>query len=206
MIKDYLRRPNRYGAGRYENPNDPYHESGRRPGSTSRRDIDWDRWPDAEALRWSPRSGQRDEDFGAPHYDNPRDHEEGYGYGDPYFGDDPRARRPAQPRSALDELFGDEGADERYRRPGAYHGPHRGLGPHGYRRSDERIREDVCERLTDHPAVDARNLEVAVENGVVLLQGTVSERVMKYCAEDCSGRVSGVKDVDNRLHVDRPSH
>jgi osmotically-inducible protein OsmY len=42
-----------------------------------------------------------------------------------------------------------------------------------------------------------------VENGVVLLQGMVSDRAMKYCAEDCSGRVSGVKDIDIRIRVDR---
>ena len=34
-------------------------------------------------------------------------------------------------------------------------GAHRGRGPKGYRRSDERIREDVCERLTEDPFIDA---------------------------------------------------
>ena len=36
-----------------------------------------------------------------------------------------------------------------------------GQPPKGYTRSDERIREDVCERLT-HEDVDAGNVEVSV--------------------------------------------
>lgn len=81
-------------------------------------------------------------------------------------------------------------------------GMHRGVGPQSYTRTDERIREDVCDQLTDHPEVDARHIDVKVENGVVLLQGTVSDRNMKYDAEDCSWYVNGVKDVDNRIRVD----
>ncbi|MBE1161822.1 BON domain-containing protein [Dyella acidiphila] len=90
-----------------------------------------------------------------------------------------------------------------HRRQERQQGAHRGIGPQNYTRSDERVRDDVCDRLTDHPEVDARHLDVTVENGVVLLQGTVSDRVMKYGAEDCSWHVNGVKDVDNRIRVDR---
>ena len=41
-------------------------------------------------------------------------------------------------------------------------GPHRGRGPKGYTRSDERIREDVNDRLSDDPFVDASEIEVMV--------------------------------------------
>ena len=78
-----------------------------------------------------------------------------------------------------------------------------GKGPSGYTRSDERIREDVCDRLTDNPHVDASAIQVTVENGVVTLQGQVGERQMKHRAEDCAEHISGVKDVENRLRVSR---
>jgi hypothetical protein len=84
-------------------------------------------------------------------------------------------------------------------RSGTYHG----RGPSGYTRSDERIREDVCDRLTDDPHVDASSIQVTVESGVVTLQGQVFERPMKHRAEDCAEHVSGVKDVENRLRVSR---
>src|ERR1043166_5825433 len=45
----------------------------------------------------------------------------------------------------------------------------RGLGPRNYRRPDERIHADVCEALTDDPRVDAREIEVAVDDEVVTL-------------------------------------
>ncbi len=41
-------------------------------------------------------------------------------------------------------------------------GPHAGRGPKGYRRSDDRIREDVNERLTEHPQIDATEIEVTL--------------------------------------------
>src|SRR3954453_14579983 len=44
---------------------------------------------------------------------------------------------------------------------------YRGRGPKNYQRSDERIREDVCERLERDERVDASDLEVNVENGIV---------------------------------------
>ena len=80
-------------------------------------------------------------------------------------------------------------------------GGHRGKGPRGYRRSDERIREDVCESLTDDPRIDASNLEVTVENCEVILSGTVTSREEKRRAEDLAERVPGVKDVKNSVRV-----
>ena len=42
---------------------------------------------------------------------------------------------------------------------------HVGRGPKGYRRSDERIEEDINEQLPRHPEIDAREIEVKVKNG-----------------------------------------
>jgi len=76
-----------------------------------------------------------------------------------------------------------------------------GRGPKGYKRSDERIREDVSEALTRSHEVDATNIEVAVNDGIVTLTGSVDERHAKRMAEDVAQDVSGVRDVQNQLRV-----
>lgn len=74
-----------------------------------------------------------------------------------------------------------------------------GLGPKNYTRADDRIREDVCERLTQDPDVDATEIEVQVQDGQVILTGTVDSRDAKWLAEDVAETVSGVKNVVNKL-------
>lgn len=80
-------------------------------------------------------------------------------------------------------------------------GRHAGRGPKGWHRSDERIREDINERLTDHPDIDASDIEVQVKDGEVTLSGTTDDRHSKRLAEDIAERVSGVKDVHNQIRV-----
>ena len=80
-------------------------------------------------------------------------------------------------------------------------GPHAGHGPQGYQRSDERIKEDVHDRLTAHGRLDARGISVAVNNGEVTLGGTVESRQAKHTAEDVAESVLGVKNVENQLKV-----
>lgn len=79
-----------------------------------------------------------------------------------------------------------------------------GKGPKNYVRSDERIREDVCEHLTHHPYVDASDIEVTVRDGEVTLSGTVDARMVKRACEEACDHVRGVKDVHNHLRV-RPA-
>ncbi len=79
-----------------------------------------------------------------------------------------------------------------------------GHGPKNYTRSDERIREDVCEHLFDHPYIDASDIEVVVAGGEVTLSGTVDARIVKRAAEDCAEHARGVKDVHNHLRVKHP--
>jgi hypothetical protein len=76
-----------------------------------------------------------------------------------------------------------------------------GRGPRGYRRSDESIHDDVCDRLTMDPRVDAFDIEVRVQNGEVTLAGNVNSREQKRRAEDVAALVSGVRDVINELRV-----
>lgn len=78
----------------------------------------------------------------------------------------------------------------------------RGVGPKNYTRSDERIREDVCERLTQDDDLDASELEIRAEQGVVTLEGKVEERWMKHRAEDIAESCSGVREVENRIRVE----
>jgi len=76
-------------------------------------------------------------------------------------------------------------------------------GPKGYKRSDDRIREDVSDRLGDHEYLDCSEVEVTVANGEVTLTGTVRTRQEKFLAEEIADDVSGVHDVHNQLRVKR---
>lgn len=99
----------------------------------------------------------------------------------------------------------DIGRDGDYGRAyaGSDHGTQnlRGRGPKNYTRSDERIREDISERLSDDPAIDAGDINVDVKNGVVTLSGSVDARHLKHHAEDLACHCGGVNDVDNKLTV-----
>ena len=81
---------------------------------------------------------------------------------------------------------------------------YRGLGPKGYRRSDERIHEDVCEALTEDADLDPSSVEVSVDAGEVTLSGTVSSRHDKRQAEGIAERVIGVRDIHNHLRIAVP--
>jgi hypothetical protein len=70
-------------------------------------------------------------------------------------------------------------------------------------RSDEQIREDVCERLWRDPRVNASEVSVDVQGAIVTLQGTVAHREMKHEIEDIVASCEGVKDVDNRIRLTR---
>ncbi len=80
-------------------------------------------------------------------------------------------------------------------------GSHRGRGPRGYVRSDERILEDVNERLCDDPIVDATDIEVHCDQGRVIMEGRVPTRWMKHRAEDIADSVRGARDIENRIRV-----
>jgi osmotically-inducible protein OsmY len=82
-------------------------------------------------------------------------------------------------------------------------GRYAGLGPKGYRRSDARIHEDVCDRLAEDPYVDASDVEVAVRDGEVTLTGIVRSRHEKRDAEETIESIPGVRDVHNQLRVER---
>ncbi len=96
--------------------------------------------------------------------------------------------------------FGDEDAERRRNRDRSM-GEHRGKGPKSYTRSDDRIKEDINDKLSDDPFIDATDMDVTVSNGEVTLTGNVDHRSTKRRAEDLAESVSGVKNVENRIRV-----
>jgi hypothetical protein len=146
----------------------------------------------------------------------------GYDYGqDPQgFGDDRRGGagyrgRDREDRSWFPHEVSDESFNHLYRRgvEGQRNGPplkggeqgefgeHRGKGPKNFRRTDERIMEDLNERLTEDALLDASDIEVACTGGEVTLNGTVSSKADKRRAEDIADGVGGVGHVQNNLRV-----
>ena len=89
--------------------------------------------------------------------------------------------------------------DERYGR-GLVSG-FRGRGPKNYMRSDERILEDICERLWDADDVDASDVTVEVKDGEVTLSGNVGQRWTRHRIEDIADACGGVKDIHNEIRV-----
>jgi hypothetical protein len=77
-----------------------------------------------------------------------------------------------------------------------------GRGPKGYRRSDDRIKEEVCERIA-RAGIDADEVEVKVEKAEVTLTGTVNTRDEKRWLEDLAEDVYGVDEVHNQLRTNR---
>ena len=152
---------------------------------------------DYSSQRYNYPTGFRSgESYGNRGYDYGRENREGY---------DREGGRGWWDRAsdAVASWFGDEEA-ERRRRMDQQH-EHRGRGPKGYRRSDERIKEDVNDRLSDDYYLDASDIEVQVSNTEVTLTGTVNNRNDKRRAEDLAESVSGVTNVENRLRVKQQS-
>ena len=76
-------------------------------------------------------------------------------------------------------------------------------GPKGYQRSDERLKEDICERLMNRWDIDSSDVSIEVSGGNVILEGNVPERRMRHAIEDLVDDCYGVRDIDNRLRVQR---
>lgn len=93
--------------------------------------------------------------------------------------------------------LGDDYAERRRR----HDATHRGKGPKNYRRSDERIHEDINDRLTDEWNIDASDIEVTVTNGDVILTGYVADRFQKRRAAAIAEDVLGVTNVENRIKI-----
>jgi osmotically-inducible protein OsmY len=143
----------------------------------------------------------RDENpyYGSTNYQNYRSGRSDFGRGDFGRGDSNDRSWWDRTKDEVSSWFGDDEAERRRERDQRLQ--HRGRGPKNYTRSDERIKEDINDRLSDDSWVDASEVEVTVTNGEVTLTGTVNDRNDKRRAEDIAEAVSGVKNVENRIRV-----
>jgi hypothetical protein len=119
------------------------------------------------------------------------EHDRRAGQGVPAAG--PGDRRPGDADSWVDPIAARVSRLDPFARGHA-------LGPKGYRRPDERIRDEVCERIA-RSGIDARDVEVGVAQGEVTLSGTALTREDKRALEDVADDVFGVGDVHNRLRL-----
>lgn len=109
------------------------------------------------------------------------------------------------------EFFGEANLDKSYNEYPQYghnfdrrklrHSDFTGIGPRGYKRSDERIEEELCELLARDHYIDASDIVVNVENGIVKLSGSVRQREDRVEAEMLAEAVIGVEDIQNDISV-----
>lgn len=86
--------------------------------------------------------------------------------------------------------------------PGGYQtGTANGRTSEGENASDERIRQDVCDRLMQFGPVDCTQVDVSVENGAVMLTGQLGTDDFVERVEDVVRSVAGVRKVENRLRA-----
>jgi hypothetical protein len=185
-------------------------EDGRDPRGDHERDVGFgasrgawfgDPDPDGDQPPYTPRGRDRDRRVDPTLHDQPFSGHAfpgAYGYHD----------RPAPGRPLGRQTFREEHS---WRRPGSWYGADaaspgafRGVGPKGYARSDDRVREHVCDALMDDPQLNAADIEVEVKDGEVTLSGSVESRQAKRHAEDLAEQATGVKDVHNRLRIASP--
>lgn len=165
-----------------------------------RRDAEQRRWPsggyqgerDYDQARRSDRSRERWEDRRGP--------DRGEGAGDFLQRAGERISSWFRGRDDDREPIGRYGEDYGRAARGDDRG-HRGRGPKGYQRTDERISDEVHDRLTEDAWLDASDIQVEVKGGEVTLSGHVDNREAKHRAERLIEDLSGVKHVQNNLRV-----
>lgn len=200
--RDYSSRYNQDYSSRYENP---------------------ERFSASREQEWAPHTSPRSQssylaDRDSREYNDYRNiqHDRSYGSGYPRAGefDQGRNATSSQYHGTRHDMSGTgRSSSETYGRGSQWgqgseygqsstRGQFAGKGPKGFRRSDERIKEEVNEALEFDSEIDASEIEVAVKEGVCTLTGTISSRQMKRHAEACVENIRGVQDVKNELRVD----
>ena len=67
--------------------------------------------------------------------------------------------------------------------------------------SDSSIRQDVLDELEFEPSIDANDIGVMVENGIVTLTGHVPTYSQKLAAERAVARIKGVRGIAQEIEV-----
>ena len=115
-----------------------------------------------------------------------------------YFGkdrSDGRHQRRAEPRPGWQLGPGADGAGDAALVPGL------GQPTPDEPRTDAHVRDDVCRWIAEDGRLDARAVDVHVQDGEVTLEGLVSGRGAKRLAGDIAAAVPGVRSVVNRLRT-----
>jgi osmotically-inducible protein OsmY len=71
-------------------------------------------------------------------------------------------------------------------------------------KSDHNLRQDIEQELEEDPRVDAREIGVAVKEGIVTLSGHVSSYAERWAAQDAARSIDGVKALANEIEVKLP--
>src|ERR1041384_1671359 len=156
-----------------------------RQSRSTANDDDWD-WDYYYEYRYIPYSPYHQNDYDRNYYG-------GNYYNRNFYGQDQNAR--GYYNRDYDYDYG------MYPYGRSSYGRYSGVGPRGYQRSDERIEDDINDRLTWHGQLDATDIHVGAQKGVATVKGTVADRRPKRIAEDITESVSGVEDVNNELKI-----
>jgi osmotically-inducible protein OsmY len=203
-------RPDSERGARYQTSNDRY-----RTGREQRYSPEGERYRSGgergfEGDRSYGQGGYREEtgyrEFDNPEWSSESEQEQYYGTGSHYgggFGTAPSSRASSAgtlgARGYASEGAWSDPGDWSPERESAFVS-HRGRGPKGYQRSDERLLESICERLTDDPRIDASDIEVAVKDQTATLSGSVPDRRTKYEVEEIV-EACGAREIQNQLRV-----
>lgn len=184
-----------------------------RGGPMSQRGGRWAGGPDQEEFgpgrddRRGRMGSQGRQPWGGPPMGQDRDYYSGFGRGGQPR--EPGRQPPTWPDEETDTQYYDAPVTYRYTEFWDVPGPYAGVGPQGYTRSADRLREDIIQRLTRHGHLNAANIDVAVNDQCeVTLTGEVDDRQAKRLAEDVAESVWGVNDIHNQIRVrgkERPS-
>jgi osmotically-inducible protein OsmY len=154
--------------------------------------------------------GQPNYSYGQPSYGQDYGSSGTSNYGRSSYGSGNRASEGSQGSYGSQGSQGSQGGwrepygeGQQYGVSGGYsQGQHRGKGPKNFQRSDERVKELLCERLHDDPDIDASEVTVNVQGGKITLEGTVDSRRTKNAIEDVAEQF-GSQDVQNNLRVQK---
>ena len=127
----------------------------------------------------------------------------------PSYGDWQRHSTGATSGARGKEGFGNPGentwGEEQFRTERREEQGRRGTnsGPRSRRKPDESLRQEIREILTADPELEATDIEVEVEGGAVTLRGAVVDSDARLLAEELVESLAGVREVHNRLRVER---
>lgn len=158
-----------------------------------------DEYSDESAVSYEqvPRQQYGQRQYGQRQYGQPQGQRYGQPYGPQYGQPQGQQYGPRYGQQSRQQPYG----NDRYPGYPDMRARRFTTGPKGYQRSDERLKEDICERLMESHYIDSSDVSVEVRGARVVLEGTVPSRHMKHAIEDLVDACPGVQDIDNRVSV-----